>query len=87
MSQPVLFFSSLCPDTEPFLKVLNPIGIEYEAVNITESMANLKRFLSLRDVRPEFDEKKSLNQVGVPVYVTEDATLIFDETSLLDFYK
>lgn len=87
MSQPVLFYSPLCPDTEPFLKVLEPLNLDYERVNITESMTNLKRFLALRDSRTEFDNKRLLNQVGVPVLVTEDTTLIFDEASLLDFYK
>lgn len=87
MSKPVLFYSSVCPDTDPFIKLLEPFQIEYEAVNINESILNLKRFLSLRDTREEFLIKKEMNQVGVPVLVTEDATLIFDEASLNDYYK
>lgn len=87
MSKPILFFSSVCPDTDPFIKLLEPYQIEYEAVNITETMLNLKRFLSLRDTREEFLEKKEMNQVGIPVLVTEDATLIFNEAALIDYYK
>lgn len=87
MSKPILFYSSVCPDTDPFIKLLEPYHIEYEAINITETMPNLKRFLSLRDTRKEFMEKKELYQVGIPVLVTEDATLIFDEASLNDYYK
>ena len=34
-----------------------------------------------------FLEKKEMNQVGIPVLVTEDATLIFDEAALIDYYK
>lgn len=87
MSKPVLYYSSVCPDTDPFIKLLEPYQIEYEAINITESMPNLKKFLSLRDTREEFIEKKEMNQVGVPVLVAEDATLIFNEAALVDYYK
>ena len=38
MSQPTLFFSDKCPDTQPFVAGLEARGIRYDAVNITNSM-------------------------------------------------
>lgn len=87
MSKPILFYSSVCPDTDPFIEMLTPYEIDYEAINITESTSNLKKFLGLRDNREEFLEVKSMNQIGIPVLVTEDATLIFNEATLLDYYQ
>lgn len=77
-----LFFSDKCPDTAPFVEELKAQGIEYEAVNITESMENLKRFLKLRDTRPEFDDRKLWGLVGVPVLVLPNQSLIFELSDL-----
>ena len=59
MNQPVLYFSGLCPDTPPFVAALAARNMDYEAVNITASMKNLKRFLALRDSRAAFDARKA----------------------------
>ena len=67
MSQHILYFSDKCSDTAPFVAELEKQGIQYEAVNITDSIANLKRFLALRDTRLEFEERKRWGFVGIPV--------------------
>lgn len=77
MNQPVLFFSDLCPDTAPFVAALAVRGIAYEAVNMTASIKNLKRFLVLRDHRTEFDARKVQGAIGIPVLQLADGTLIF----------
>lgn len=64
MSQPTLFFSDKCPDTQPFVAGLEARGIRYDAVNITNSMRELKAFLHLRDSRPEFQAVKDGARVG-----------------------
>ena len=74
----ILYFSDKCPDTQPFVARLEQKGIAYQPVNITDSMLNLKRFLSLRDNRIEFEERKQKGFVGVPVLHTSDDLLIFD---------
>ncbi|MGX7091395.1 hypothetical protein [Hutsoniella sourekii] len=76
------YFSDKCPDTPEFQKALNSFGIDYQAVNITDSMANLKEFLSLRDQREEFDSAKELGRVGIPVLLTSSDLLLFDTTDL-----
>lgn len=74
----ILYYSDKCPDTPAFVEELATQGIEYQAVNITDSMANLKQFLHLRDNRPEFDERKKWGFVGVPVLHMPNNQLIFD---------
>ena len=77
MNQPVLYFSDLCPDTPPFVAALAARNMDYEAVNITASMKNLKRFLALRDSRAAFDARKAQGAIGIPVLQLADGTLIF----------
>ncbi|MGX7106666.1 hypothetical protein ACWOBE_02590 [Hutsoniella sourekii] len=76
------YYSDKCPDTPEFQKALNSFEIDYQAVNITDSMANLKEFLSLRDQREEFDSVKELGRVGIPVLLTSSDLLLFDTTDL-----
>ena len=85
MNQPVLYFSDLCPDTAPFVAALNARGIGYEAVNITASMKNLKRFLALRDSRSEFESRKAQGAIGIPVLQLPNGTLIFDSADVPSF--
>lgn len=61
-----LFISSKCPDTEAALVAFKQSNIEYELVDITDSMKNLKRFLHFRDSSPFFKATKRANNVGVP---------------------
>lgn len=58
-------------------------GVEFEYIDITDSMRNLKIFLKLRDTRPEFAEIKKLGRVGVPlIMVGNGEKLIFDKPDL-----
>lgn len=55
-------------------------GIEYDYIDITDSMRNLKIYLKLRDTRTEFDEIKKLGRVGIPfIMLGNGEKLIFDE--------
>jgi glutaredoxin-related protein len=77
MNQPVLYFSNLCPDTPPFVAALAARNMDYEAVNITASMKNLKRFLALRDSHAAFDARKAQGAIGIPVLQLADDSLVF----------
>lgn len=60
-------------------------GIEYEYIDITDSMRNLKIYLKLRDTRAEFEEIKKVGRVGVPfIMVDNGSKIIFDEPDLAD---
>ena len=62
---PKMYGSMLCPDCVEAKEYFEKINYKYDFVNITESMANLKEFLHLRDTRKEFEEVKSLKYVTV----------------------
>lgn len=75
-----IYVSSLCPDCTEIIKnyMENPDGFEnMELIDITKSMANLKRFLSYRDHKDEFKEKIESGQVGIPVKIIDGKEIIF----------
>lgn len=78
MNKPVLFFAELCPDTAPFVAELNRLNIEVESVEIMSSMANLKRFLKLRDQHAAFDNAKANGYIGIPALLLADEGVILD---------
>ncbi|MDP8052215.1 hypothetical protein QJU23_07240 [Pasteurella atlantica] len=82
MNKLTLFYANLCPDTEPFVQELERSNVEYEDVNIFESMANFKRFLKLRDNHSAFDMPKSLGNIGIPALVLDDEKVILDRDEL-----
>ena len=62
---------------------LSDNGIEFEYIEITDSMRNLKIYLKLRDTRPEFEEIKKLGRVGIPfIMIGNGEKLIFDMPDL-----
>lgn len=71
----ILYFSNLCPDTDPAIKVLDKEGVSYDMRDITLSLAYMKEFLKLRDSRNEFDDAKKEGYIGIPVLLMEDGSL------------
>lgn len=58
-------------------------GINFEYIDITDSMRNLKIYLKLRDTRPEFDEIKNNGRVGIPfIMINNGEKLIFEQPEL-----
>lgn len=79
MGKYVLYYSDKCSDTAPFVAAMKENGIEeYEAINITDSMTNLKKFLELRDTLPIFEATKMWGNVGIPFLVTPNHHYIMD---------
>lgn len=76
------FFSSLCPDTPAFDVALQEVGVEYEAIDITQSMSNLKRFLQMRDTADAYASRRGTASVGVPVLVTANGEYLFSPEAL-----
>lgn len=85
MKEAVLFYSDLCPDTGPFVEQLDAYQIAYTALNITSSLSALKQFIQLRETRREFDDKRQQYQLGIPVLVTSEGTILFDVAMLDDY--
>ena len=73
-----LFVSSLCPDCPPAIAEVKEKNLDCEIVDITGSMANLKRFLKERDLSEDFDEIVEKGNVGVPALMRDDKFYFFD---------
>lgn len=82
MTKPVLYFAHWCPDTAPFVAELQRLGVDYEAVDITQNGANFKPFLKLRDHHPAFDNAKANGYIGIPALVLEDERVVLDLAEL-----
>ena len=73
-----IYGSPLCPDCRAFQANLDAHGVEYESIDITKSMRNLKAFLKLRDRLPVFDVCKEKGFVGIPALVLENGSVTLD---------
>ena len=73
-----LFVSSLCPDCPPAIEEIKKKDIKCEIIDITSSMASLKKFLKERDFSDAFDEIVEENRVGVPCLMRDDEFFFFD---------
>lgn len=71
--------TDLCHDCVEAKEYLKNIGINYEFIDITKSIHNLKEFLALRDTREEFEAYKEQGFVCIPALLMEDGTLKLDE--------
>lgn len=79
MKKITVFGSKHWPGCGPAKEYLSKRNIEFIYLDITESMLNLKKFLKLRDNRPEFDEIKKAGKVGIPCIVINDGEeILFD---------
>jgi glutaredoxin-related protein len=58
--------------------------INFEYIEITDSMRNLKLYLKLRDTRPEFDEIKRIGRVGIPFIMIDNGVRFIFEKPVLD---
>lgn len=81
------FFSSTCKDTPAFDAALAALGIDCEAVNIVENMANLKRFLQIRDTAEAYASRRGTQSVGVPVLITESGDYLFEPDELNAYFQ
>ena len=65
VSKKVVFGSSMCPDCIVMKKALDEREVKYLYLDITENLANLKKFLKFRE-DPAFDFAKENGSIGIP---------------------
>lgn len=83
MEKIIVFGSKHWPGCEPAKEYLSNNNIKFLYLDITENMLYLKKFLKIRDNRPEFDEIKKAGKVGLPCIVINDGEqVIFDYKEL-----
>ena len=59
--------------------------INAEFIDITESTANLKEFLSIRDTDSMFESVKEEHRIGIPLFVNENGKKTFDINEALSW--
>lgn len=73
-----VYGSALCPDCVEMERVFAEKKIDYTYVKITESMANLKEFLKIRQDEDLFAKIRAAGRVGIPFFVFENGFMTFD---------
>ena len=64
-----IYGNMLCPDCVACCEALDASGVQYEFLNIGDSLPNLKAFLAIRDGSKLFDEVRSQGAIGIPCLV------------------
>ncbi|WP_036730399.1 glutaredoxin domain-containing protein [Peptoniphilus mikwangii] len=84
-----VFISGKCPDCPPAIQAFENSDLDYDIIDITENMSNLKKFLKYRDFHPYFDAIKASGKVGIPTIMIGDGEkfIEFDETLNLNKLK
>ena len=73
-----VYGSPLCPDCTACKAAFDVNGIEYDFVDITGSMRNLKEFLKHRDKDNVFDDARKNGYIGIPALLREDSSVSLD---------
>ena len=73
-----VYGTKLCPDCIAMEANFKKAGIDYEFVNIFESMPKFKSFLDLRDKEAVFDHSKEIGDTGLPALQREDGSLFLN---------
>lgn len=75
----IVFGSSMWPGCGPFKALMEGSGVRFLYLDITENLANMKKFLKARDNMKEFDEVKDEGRIGIPSLILGD-----NERAILD---
>ncbi len=87
VSKKVVFGSNMCPDCIVMKKALDEREVKYLYLDITENLANLKKFLKFRE-DPAFDFAKENGSIGIPAMVVNDGEkIIFSIEEFDEYFK
>ena len=70
-----VYGSRMCPDCVACKTNFDAYKVDYEFLDINESLRTLKDFLIMRDSEPVFDHLKAIDDIGIPACVKEDGTV------------
>lgn len=73
-----VYGSQICSGCREFKAVQAERGFEAEFIDITESVANLRAFLVMRDNNALFENIRKEGRIGIPVFEKEDGTITLD---------
>lgn len=87
VSKKVVFGSNMCPDCIVMKKALDEREVKYLYLDITENLANLKKFLKFRE-DPAFDFAKENGSIGIPAMVVNGGEkIIFSIEEFDEYFK
>ena len=78
-----IYGSMLCPDCVDCCADLDNTNLEYEFLDFSASLKNLKEFLAIRDQEPAFDAAREHGSIGIPCIVKEDGSVTLDWAEFL----
>ena len=64
-----------CPDCQKCREDLDRANVEYEYLDFSASLRNLKAFLSIRDSSEAFCQVREMGSIGIPCIQREDGTI------------
>lgn len=73
-----IYGSMQCPDCVQCRKDLDQAGVPYEYRDFSDSLRNLKEFLSIRDGSSLFAQVKERGSIGIPCIVKDDGSVTLD---------
>ncbi len=79
-----VYGSQMCPDCIQCEANYREYKVEYEFIDINESLGNLKELLRMRDSDPAFLEAKEAGSIGIPAIVREDGSVTLNWQSVLE---
>ena len=80
-----VYGAEICIDCRNYKAIQENRGFEAEYIDITESTANLKEFLKLRDTEEIFAEVRERGGIGIPLFVREDGTMTFEINEAMEW--
>lgn len=72
-----IYGSMLCPDCVQCREELDKAGVEYEYLDFSENLKNLKEFLLLRE-GSLFDAIRAEGKIGIPCIQRENGSVTLD---------
>ena len=63
--------------------MLDEHKVDYAYMSIANSVANMRRFLKLRDTEPCFDQIRAEGRIGFPAFLLSDGTVTLDVDEVL----
>lgn len=73
-----IYGSMLCPDCVRCREDLDNAGVEYEYLDFSENLRNLKEFLKIRDENEMFAPVRMEGRIGIPCILRLDGSVTLD---------
>ncbi len=65
-------------------EVLSQKNVKYAYVDICESVGSLKKFLTIRDTAPEYEEVRNTHRAGIPMIVIDDKVILINNAQHME---